>query len=201
LKDAAVESFARCGVEAVSINAITQAADVSNGTFYNHFRDKDELVHVVAFGIARDLARRIDECMADLQDAAERTSFGTRQFIELATSEPAWGRTLVRAVGSLPELRHEVSAFARADIERGVRDGLFKVEVDDLLVDLFSSMVSTAVRLRLEGDAGPDAGPRVAEYQLRMLGVAPARAKRVAWRALEPIALTLASQSPVGVRA
>lgn len=187
LMDAAVGVFARKGIEAASVNEIAQAADVANGTFYNHFKDKDEIVGVVAFSIAGDVARRLDEAMADLEDAAERTSFATRQFVELATSAPDWGRALVRAVWYLPELRRQVSGFARADIERGVRDGVFKAEVDDLLVDLFGSLVIMAVLLRLEGEAGPEAGARAAEHQLRMLGVPPARARRVAWRELAPL--------------
>jgi AcrR family transcriptional regulator len=189
LMDAAVGVFARQGVEAASVNAIAQAADVANGTFYNHFKGKDEIVGTVAFAMARKVAERIDEAMEGLEDAAERTTFATRQFIELAASAPEWGRALVDAVWHLPALRRAVSAYARADIERGVREGLFKVEVDDLLVDLFASMVLMAVFLRLEGEEGLDAGPRVAEHQLRMLGVPAARAKRVARRTLTPLSL------------
>jgi AcrR family transcriptional regulator len=187
--DAAVGVLARHGIEAASVSEIAQAADVANGTFYNHFRDKDEIVGAVAFAIAGDIARRLDEAMQELEDGAERISFATRQFIELTTSTPEWGRAMVRAVWSLPELRRQVSEFARADIERGVREGAFKVKVDDLLVDLFASMVITTVFLRLEGEAGSDAGAAVAEHQLRMLGVPPARAKRVAWRKLVPLSL------------
>jgi AcrR family transcriptional regulator len=189
LMDAAVAVFAHVGIEAASVNEITQAADVANGTFYNHFKDKHELVGAVAFAIAGDVAQRLDEAMAGLEDPADRTSFATRQFIELATSFPDWGRALVRAVWYLPELRRQVSAFARADIERGVKSGVFKVELDDFLVDLFASLVVMTVFLRLEGEAGPDAGARAAEHQLRMLGVPPARAKRVAWRELVPLTL------------
>jgi hypothetical protein len=70
-----------------------------------------------------------------------------------------------------------------------VRDGAFKVEVDDLLVDLFTSMVITTIFLRLQGEAGHDAGARVAELQLRMLGVPAGRAGRIAWRTLAPLSL------------
>lgn len=187
--DAAVEVFARHGVDGASVNEIAHTADVANGTFYNHFKDKTEIVAAVAFGIAEDVARRLDEAMRDLDDAAQRTSFATRQFVELATSVPDWGRALLAAVRHLRTLRRAVATYARADIERGVRDGVFAVEVDDLLVDVFASMLLAAIFLRLEGEAGPEAGPRVAECQLRMLGVPAARAKRVAWRALEPLSL------------
>jgi hypothetical protein len=42
---------------------------------------------------------------------------------------------------------------------------------------------------RLSGSAGEEAGSKVTELQLRMLGVAPARARRVAWRRLERLSL------------
>ena len=189
LMDAAAEAFAQRGIEAASINAIAQAADVSNGTFYNHFRDKDEVVTAVAFGIARDFAERIDTAMSELKDPAERVSFGTRQFIELAAKEPNWGSALFRAVWSLPSLRKEVASYARADLEHGVRTGAFRVEVDDLLVDIIMSTVAMAVSLRVSGEAGEDVGERVAEHQLRLLGVSPARARRAATREIMPIDL------------
>ena len=189
LMDAAAEAFARHGVEAASVNEIAQAADVSNGTFYNYFRDKDEIADVVAFAIARDLTERIDAALRDVADPAERVSFGTRQFIALATREPVWGRAIVRAMGAMPKLRRRVAAFARADLERGARDGVFKVQVDDLLVDLFAGMVATAVWRHLERGAGADLAERTAEHQLRMLGVPPARARRAAHRPLEALSL------------
>ena len=40
LMDAAVAVFARDGFEAASVNEIARAADVANGTFYLHFRDR-----------------------------------------------------------------------------------------------------------------------------------------------------------------
>jgi AcrR family transcriptional regulator len=189
LMDAAAEAFARRGIEAASVNEIAHTAEVSNGTFYNHFRDKDEIADAVAFAIASDFARRIDRAMRDVTDPAERIGFGTRHFIDLATREPTWGRAMLRALGSLPKLRRQVAAFARADLERGAGAGVFKVEVDDLLVDLFTSLVATAVLLRLEGEGDPDLGARTAEHQLRMLGVPPARARRTARRPLAPLSL------------
>jgi len=188
LMDAAADAFARHGIEAASVNAIAQAAEVSNGTFYNHFRDKDEIATVVAYGIARELARRVDDSMRDLDDAAERTSYGTRQFIAVATRVPSWGRVFIRSVWSLPELRREVASFARADLERGARDGVFKVEVDDLLVDLFTSMVVMGVSRVLEGESQADLASQVAEHQLRMLGVSAARAKRVSHAPIQLLA-------------
>ena len=191
LMDAAVGLFAREGYEAASVNRIAQAADVVNGTFYLHFKDKDEIANAVVYGIAADIARQLDEAMTDVDDAVERTSTATRRFIEFAAAQPDWGRALFRAVWFFRALRENVVTFLHADLKRGVRQGVFTAEVDDFLIDMFASMTVTALFGRLEGTAGPEAGSKVAELQLRMLGVSPARAKKTAWRALPPLALSV----------
>lgn len=189
LMDAAVGVFARVGFEAASVNEIARAADVANGTFYLHFKDKDEIVSAVAFRIAGDITRQLDEAMADMDDAIERTCFATRQFIDIACSEPEWGWALFRAAWFLPQLRKRSNEYLRADLQRGARQGSFTVKVDVFLVDMFASMVLTALFGRLSGNADKDAGSRVAELQLRMLGVPAAKAKKAAWRELTPLEL------------
>lgn len=191
LMDAAVSVFARVGYEAASVNEIAQAADVANGTFYLHFKGKDEIAAEVTFRIAADVARQLDEAMVDIDDAVERTSFATRQFIDLVSSEPNWGWAFFRAAWYMPDLREQVVAYLKTDLMRGVKQGSFKVEIDDFLVDTFASMVLSALFGRLRGATGPEAGSKIAELQLRMLGVAPARAHRVAWREIEPLKLKL----------
>jgi AcrR family transcriptional regulator len=193
LMDAAVNVFARIGFEAASVNEIAQAADVANGTFYLHFKDKDEIVSVVAYRIANDIARQLDEAMVDIDDAIERTSFGTRQFIDIASSEPAWGWALFRAVWFLPELRKLSNEHLKADLQRGVRDGVFTGPIDRFLINTYASMLLSALQGRLSGDAGKDAGSRVAELQLRMLGVPAAKAKKAAWRKIKPLTLRVSS--------
>ena len=74
LIDAALAVFARQGLEAASINEIAREADMANGTFYLHFKDKDELTSVVALSVADEIVRQLDAAMADIDDAAERVS-------------------------------------------------------------------------------------------------------------------------------
>jgi AcrR family transcriptional regulator len=191
LMDAAVGVFARVGYQAASVNEIAQAADVANGTFYLHFKDKNEIAAAVAFRMAADVARQLDDAMSDMDDAVDRTSFATRQFVDIACSEPDWGWALFHAAWYMPDLRKQVAIYLRADIRRGVEQGAFKVELDDFLVDSFASMVLLALFRRLRGESGPEAGSKISELQLRMLGVSPSRARRVAWQEIEPMKLRM----------
>jgi len=186
--DAAVAIIAREGVEGASANEIARAADVANGTFYLHFKDKNEVATAVAFSIARAVAARLDEAMVDVVDAVDRTSQATRQFIEIASDDPEWGRALYQAMWSMPELRGQIVTYLRTDLRRGVRQGAFTAKVDAFLIGVFVSMTAATLFERLEG-AGPEVGSRVAELQLRMLGVNAARASEAAWRKLIPMKL------------
>ncbi len=193
LMDAAVELFARDGFEAPSVNEIARLADMANGTFYVHFRDKQDIALAVTVSIAQELVRQLDEAMADVDDAVERVAMATRRFIDLATSEADWGNAFFRAIWAFRDVRGNVITYLRADLERGARQGAFTVEVDDFLIDTFASMTMTALFGVLSGDFGGEAGSRVAELQLRMLGVPAGRAKTVAWRKLPDLRLTIAT--------
>jgi len=192
LMDAAVQLFARDGFEAASVNEIARVAGVVNGTFYAHFRDKDEIAAAVALGIGHNVVRQLDEAMTGIEDAVERSSLATRRFIDLAASQPDWGAAFVRAVLVFRDLRDSMSAYLRADLQRGVDQGVFTVEIDDLLIDTFASMIMGALAGRLRGDFGPDAGARVSELQLRMLGVPADRAREVCSREIPALTLELA---------
>jgi AcrR family transcriptional regulator len=184
LVDAAIVVFARDGLETASVNEVAREAGVANGTFYLHFKDKDELTNVVAFKVASEIARELDESMVGIDDAVERISRGTREFIRIASARADWGWAFIRAFWSLDALRLEVSRYLRSDLERGVQQGAFTVEVDDFLVGAVGTMVVSALFAHMSSDVGPEVGSKTAELQLRMLGVPPARARRAAWRPL-----------------
>lgn len=87
LIDAALAVFARQGLEAASVNEITREADMANGTFYLHFTDKAELISVVAASVSLEIAHELNEAMVDIDDAVERVSLGTRQFVQITVEQ------------------------------------------------------------------------------------------------------------------
>jgi AcrR family transcriptional regulator len=181
LMDAAAAVFARDGFEAASVHEITRLADVANGTFYVHFKDKDTIAAEVTFRIAGDFIRQIDEAMTQIDDAAERFSCATRQFVELAASQPSWGWALIRTGWWAPELQGQMETSMRADLDLGVRQGVFTRTIDPFIIDTILAMILSALAARLRGDAGEEAASRVSELVLSMLGYPLAQAHAVAW--------------------
>ncbi len=184
LMDAAVQVFARDGFEAASVNEIARMAEVANGTFYVHFKDKDAIAVEVAARIATDITDQIDRAMADIDDGLERFGFATRQFIEFASHQPQWGWVIIRAASFLPQMHRQMETHMCADLERGRRQGQITADIDAFLVDTIMSMVFAALAARLRGDAGPEAGSRVTELVLNMLNIPPQRAHAIAWQTI-----------------
>ncbi|MGA1342504.1 MAG: TetR/AcrR family transcriptional regulator [Hyphomonas sp.] len=187
LMDAAVAVFARHGIEAASVNEIARAAGVANGTFYVHFRDKDEMASVVSLALAAEIARQLDEDMRDVDCAIQRVVSATRRFLQIASEQPPLGWAFLKACQALPDLRHQVGVYMRQDIARGGRQGVFTEPVDDFLIDCVGGLVLSALLSCLSGTAAADAGPRTAEMQLRLLGVEREAAKAASRQALDPL--------------
>ena len=183
------------------MNLIAQTAEVANGTFYNHFKDKDEIAATVAFGVLQEIVVTMDSAMVGISHPAERFSFGTRQFIELAALQPDWGLALFRAVWSIPNLRRDASLNVRADIQAGVDSGIFHVEVDNFLINAVASMNMMAVFSRVRDEAYRDIGSRTAELQLRMLGLDAAEARRIAHLPIPTLNFQTLSGTPAGLPA
>ena len=55
---AAVKEFARVPLDKVSINQIIKEADISRGSFYTYFEDKDDLMRYILRGFRDNCQKR-----------------------------------------------------------------------------------------------------------------------------------------------
>ena len=164
------------GITAASVSEIAAAADIANGTFYLHFQNKSEIVAAVCHGVTLAMHTEMSSRRLSIIDGAARVAFGTQQFIEIAANEPAWGRLLVRAFTEFDAIKADLSRYMRVDVALGVEQGRFTERGDEFTIDCLLALLRTGTSARLEG-AGPEAGARAAEYQLRILGMSPEEAR------------------------
>ena len=190
LMDAAASLLARDDFAGVSAPAIAELAGAEASTFHDHFADVAAIARAVASGIADAVGAQVDETLLEIGDASQRVARGTRYFVELAAERPDWGKTLVRAYWAVPELRASIQEPLRADIERGVAQGMFSALPDPMLAAGLTAMTLGALSARLDG-ASPDCGCRAAELQLRALGLTPAAATAIGWKTIAPQRLSV----------
>jgi len=174
LLDSAISVFAKNGFEATRITDITTHAGLANGTFYNYYPDKQELLRDVATGLAVEIAANINDEMVEIDNAIERVVTATMRILETARREPEWIEVLLDSIPFVPEAQSALVQYLRQDLEMGIQQGHFIVEFDLLLVNQLLGLVRTAILL--DRHITEPTIRRTCESQLRLLGVSAAKA-------------------------
>lgn len=180
---AAIDVIAERG-EAFSISDITDRAEVSNGTFYNYFDDREQLIDAIVPEVLSTFAQRSAASVA-ATDPAERFATITALMFRRATVAPDPIRVLLRldavqrAIVQGRALDH-----LRADLDDGVTSGRFTIDIDDATIDVLVGALLLAARRLADQPVADHYEASVIERLLRMLGVAGEEAAELAREAM-----------------
>ncbi|WP_320671849.1 TetR/AcrR family transcriptional regulator [Patulibacter defluvii] len=181
------ELIAEKGVAGLRISEITEAADVALGSFYNHFKSKEELVEAIVSESLEALAAAVvDEAPADA-DPAILVSVANRRFVRLAYDDPEFARLLVNLSHADALFAAATHPFGRIALDRGVASGRFEISDVDVTLTVLVGGALTLMRSLLEGHHGPDADRPHAETVLRAIGVPTDEAREISRRPLAPM--------------
>ena len=176
LLDSAISVFASKGFEATRIIDITSHADLANGTFYNYYQDKDELLRDVAAGLAVEITGRINDEMEGLTHGPARVTLATARLLQIAKREPEWIDVLLEGIFIVPELQSATVQYLRQDLEIGIEQGHFSININLLLVNQILSLIRAA--LLLDRGMSDNTIIQTCEATLRLLGIPPGRAAK-----------------------
>jgi len=174
LLEAALELFAERGTDGTALHEVAARAGVSNGTFYNYFRTREQLVEAANGLLARRLNETVAAAYASVADPVERVSIGCRAFLLHARRDPTWGRAVLRSWGTSEHVSERAVENLIADLRAGKRAGSFDYEQERAAVDLVQGAVLAGMRSLLEGRVEASHAAAVVRHVLRGLGV-PAR--------------------------
>jgi len=178
LIDSAIDVFSEKGIEEARISEITAIAGLANGTFYNHFKDKDELAAASAGAIALEIAKQLDDAMTDLDRGVARVVVASSAFMRMAAAHPAWGMVLVQQYHRHPNSDAAAMQYMRADIELAVRQQGLEVIIDGFLLEQTGALIIAALRRLLSDGFRHEVLARTCENILRLLGLTPSQARR-----------------------
>ena len=186
---AAERLVAARGLDALSIDDITEEADVAKGTFYTHFTDKDDLAAAVGGAIRIELEEKVTATNDGVTDAAVRMANGLSSLCAFAIKQPVRARALLRLIPGVVDPDTPINAGIRGDVALGVKTKRFTVmSVNAATVATLGIAMSAGMRLS-------DNTHRVAEpysfateiiaTALAALGMKQAEAQRLAKTAME----------------
>lgn len=178
-----MEVLAERGPGGATVGEIARRARVSPGTFYNHFEDLPTLVTAVVDELAAGVEIGNEQLQAVEHDAAARVAIGTRQLLDLATSDPAMARAFVALLATVPEFRRRVRRTVGIAISDGVTQGRFAPAPGTMVPDAILGSVVQWMRTRLADEHDGTSDVEHLEYILHIAGHVDDDARAVAERA------------------
>ena len=163
--------------QGLTVSDVVAEAEVSNGTFYNYFADRDKLLEELAEHSVLSLAATVAGEAID--DPARRFAVATMRMLQRASEDETWARVMLRLV-SRPGSGVDMSRYLREDLEEGFALGRFDVGPDAATLDQVAGLIIMTIRRIVEGQATPDAPEQAVRRGLRALGVDDTESARLA---------------------
>jgi AcrR family transcriptional regulator len=155
--------------EALTVDAIVEAAGVAKGTFYYHFQSVEELVAAVGAKLADSFDELLAPSRLDEPDPIVRMSSAFTKFLEKAINDPLWGRLVVRSA-EVPAGLDRIRENLKADLAEAIAQGRLAIPDMDLAADIVIGIWLQVTRGHLERRAPPDLTRQVLDAVLRALG-------------------------------
>ncbi|MEM9132292.1 MAG: TetR/AcrR family transcriptional regulator [Actinomycetota bacterium] len=199
LLDAGLRVLAERG-EGLTAADVVAEADVSNGTFYNHFADRGDFIEELALESLRAIGADSAEATRG-QDPAWRFAVASTRVLEAAVDQPLWGRAVLRLADSPSPPHAAVQRHLRADLADGHATGRFAHGDDPVTVDLVTGTIMATLRRLTSPTRQGDPARLVVAVVGRLLeavGVDAAEAATLATEAATPATEAGTSASVAG---
>ena len=181
LVDAALRIYAEKGIGELHLNGLAEEAQVSNGTVYNYFRSREEVLDAVGVELASQLSLKISAVSHSIDSGAQRLSIGVRMFIEQTRQDPVWASAVVCVYQHDQNIRSAVVDALRSDLQLGIQQGHFHVTDEDISMRMVTASTMGVMTAILAGCQTAQVDSIVAESVLLSLGMARGAARRVAY--------------------
>ncbi len=129
LLDADEQVFGEFGYEAASFVKITEAAGVSQGTFYLYFTSKQQIFDELVSDLNRRVRRAMSEAAAGATTRAERERLGFAGFFRFTAEHPALYRIIRQAEFVSPQALHDHYAKIAEGYVAGLRAAMDAGEI------------------------------------------------------------------------
>jgi len=114
-------------IDEVTIQDITDAADIGHGTFYLHFNSKYEVLIPIIEQEAIRWDKIIQRRVSGLDDPAIVLAHSSRYMARVIAADPLWRWFLQHSGVPVHDMRQAIGRFGARDFDRGLKSGRFSV--------------------------------------------------------------------------
>lgn len=173
----------------ISIQEITDKADVGLGTFYNYFTSKQEIYTAVLNSMVEEFRNGLSRLRSRLKDPATIVALTVKYCARESLLNEEWKNFLSFSKVKDEYYLEQTSEQCLADVLKGVKAGRFKVQDGDFARNLIQGMLRYVSREMTEGRMGIEAVNETASCVLRMLGIPDVVARAIVQIPLPAVAI------------
>ena len=182
LLDSVVAVTARRGLDNINVCTVTREAGLAQGTFYNHFESRNDLIVSAGLAIIDDIGERVLPRVRPLSPGHDRMITALDASIREAVAQPQLGFFLAESISRYRAVFDRIRPRLRSDLRAGARDG--GVRADRILEEQVGLLFGLAIRLRLMGKVRRDVNRTTCEAVLRLAGLSVSEAEQLVDRTL-----------------
>jgi AcrR family transcriptional regulator len=179
LLEAAARVMADQGSDSATIDTFIRAAGVARGTFYNHFKTREELLVALWTSMGHDPFLEIQNACGDMTDPVERFAAMTRLVLLGAMHNPTWGWLILALSADETTLNDDLRGYPRPDLRAGAAAGRFRYESETSATDLVVGTMRAALRALLQEGREANYAQALCRMMLRALGINRIEATRI----------------------
>ena len=183
----AIKVIAKYGRDAASILEITKVAKVANGTFYYHFKNKEELLDAIG---ERILIEIVDSYEIDWSSAKDNPAIlfahATKVNLIKCSQDPLLLKVIIDAFhirGKVPVILRGYNKNLIAHIEFGLSKKIYDTKINDNLLANMQSINRNALIMISQGKNANKTIQQAIEAKLRILGISSKEARDIAFKA------------------
>ena len=174
LLEAGREVFANRGVDAATIEDITETADVGRGSFYNFFDTKEDLVEAIVAGLIDDLLALEAIVGVENDDPLTALAVAIRSAFAMITNDGVLAWFIVRTQKISGPISEKFVDATRPLVEQGLASGQLTVGNADVALVVLGGGILAALEMLLLGRLQQDTIDQLVKHLLIGLGARPA---------------------------
>ena len=171
-------------IDSITIQNITESADVGHGSFYLHFKSKYEVLIPIIQKTAQENDDKVRMITSDTTDPAEIVAVSARHMGRMILSDDLWQWTLKHAAVPIMEMQNAFGRFGERDFENGVRTGRFQVNDADVVGSFALGGYVSCIMSALDKDNSAQRIDNGVEIMLRAVGLTIKEANELAHKPL-----------------
>lgn len=135
----------------VAISKFTEEAELANGTFYNYFQSKEELVNSVSLSLAEELVHRIETSFQSSETPTEKLAIGAMVFLKKAHNDRTWASALINIGITKPYISSTLLNFPKRDIQSIIKSNSLSLQSEQALLNSYLAIIFFAIKSIVDG--------------------------------------------------